>query len=539
MADWYCSSVKWTSITAWAASTAYSVGDIRRQVGTPAMANRRAFRCTTAGTSGGTEPAWVLTKGATTNDGTVVWTEVTGNSSYGWSAAHAKMSNSAAWMAAGDRLFVGDAHANTENNGNTIAFPGTSALPNIVLCVSEAGSVPPVSADLRTTAQEAPTGGSAITITGCHYSYGIKYIASNNFTAGAANAVAASGVFDNCVIGCGTGSHIYIGSLNISLYPNLQVFKTTNFQFGATTSRLSIGCPFVWEGGSIVGATLPTILFAYIHGASYTCGRGFILGVDLSTLGSGKSLVDVSTSQWPNIFIKDCKLGASVAMTSGISLGRGGPILDIVNADSADTNYRFYRFRYSGEIFHETTVVRTGGATDGTTPVSRKMTTSANAALLGPLESDWISYWNEITGSSVTITIEVITDNVTLKDSEAYIEVEYLGTAGFPLGNYANDRVADVLAAAVNQDSSTVAWTTTGLATPVKQKLSVTITPQEKGLFRARVCLAKASTTMYFDPLILASSGRQFMLGESGYMNEAVQAGGATTSLILQPSGIL
>lgn len=58
--------------TAWAASTAFAVGDIRRA--TAAQATGLWFRCTTAGTSGSSEPNWPTESGNTTTDNTVVWT---------------------------------------------------------------------------------------------------------------------------------------------------------------------------------------------------------------------------------------------------------------------------------------------------------------------------------------------------------------------------------------------------------------------------------------------------------------------------------
>jgi hypothetical protein len=58
------------ALTAWAATTAYSLGDIRR----PAIDNGLRYEVTTAGTSGGSEPTWPTTVNATVADGSVVWT---------------------------------------------------------------------------------------------------------------------------------------------------------------------------------------------------------------------------------------------------------------------------------------------------------------------------------------------------------------------------------------------------------------------------------------------------------------------------------
>ena len=62
------------AVSAWSASTAFSVGDIRR----PSVNQGTGlfFRCTTAGTSGSTEPAFPNSVGDTVNDGTCVWTGI-------------------------------------------------------------------------------------------------------------------------------------------------------------------------------------------------------------------------------------------------------------------------------------------------------------------------------------------------------------------------------------------------------------------------------------------------------------------------------
>jgi lambda family phage minor tail protein L len=62
------------AVAAWAASTAFSVGDIRRA--TTDQASGLFFRCTTAGTSGSSEPSWPTDITSTVTDNTCVWTAI-------------------------------------------------------------------------------------------------------------------------------------------------------------------------------------------------------------------------------------------------------------------------------------------------------------------------------------------------------------------------------------------------------------------------------------------------------------------------------
>lgn len=62
------------AVAAWAASTSYSLGDVRK-----ATANQLTgvhFKVTTAGTSASSEPTWAATFGSETTDGGVTWTAV-------------------------------------------------------------------------------------------------------------------------------------------------------------------------------------------------------------------------------------------------------------------------------------------------------------------------------------------------------------------------------------------------------------------------------------------------------------------------------
>ncbi len=71
-----------TANPAWAASAPETVGAL------VVDGNGNLQRCTTAGTTGATAPAWATTIGATTSDGTAVWTLVATHSAPGPLIAH-------------------------------------------------------------------------------------------------------------------------------------------------------------------------------------------------------------------------------------------------------------------------------------------------------------------------------------------------------------------------------------------------------------------------------------------------------------------
>lgn len=456
-----------------------------------------------------------------------------------WTNAKTTLAAAFSAAAAGDTIFVSEDHAETQSTTMSLSPPGTAAAPNKVLCVNHLGSVPPVSADLRTTAAVSTTGATQIDFSGGYvYVYGITFTAGSGFVSSAfvglnsAAGTAAGYYFDACVLGSGStggSATLTIGGFGSNQRNFLCVLNNTKIKFGSAGQKINIqqATPFVWlNTASAISGTSPTTCFGDTAQGS---NSWFVFqGVDFSNVTSN---LFAPGSDPIFVNMRDCKLGAAVTVVSGAWGAPGAGRLEMVNCDSGNTNYRYYKSDYFGTEQQETTIVRTGGATDGTTPVSRKLVSGANTNWHWPLDSEWIEYWDNSPGAK-TISIPIITDNVTLTNADAWIECEFLGTTGFPLGNFANDATADILAAGSNQPTDTSTWTTTGLVTPVKQLLSASCTTTGKGLIRARVRLAKPSTTLYFDPLILASSSRQFMLGESGYMNEAVQSGGGGGILV-------
>lgn len=69
----------------WEAATAYTVNDYVRPTAGPT--GNDLFKCTTAGTSGGSEPTWPTGEGNTVNDNTVVWTAVAHDYTYDFNEA--------------------------------------------------------------------------------------------------------------------------------------------------------------------------------------------------------------------------------------------------------------------------------------------------------------------------------------------------------------------------------------------------------------------------------------------------------------------
>lgn len=461
-----------------------------------------------------------------------------------WTNAYTTLSTAITGKAAGDTFYVADDHAETQASAMTLTSPGTSASPIRIICVNTHVTTPPTAT--ATSATVTTTGAFNLTFTGGGaYVYGITFSgasgAVNNgitFTNGSA---ALAWTFDNCTLKQPSTNNqtIALGSASGSNSGGIVTLINTSIQFGSTGQGLAFySCALRWFGGSVSGSTFPTSLLQPQGGNG---GKAIELyGVDLSNLGSGKSLVSVAGASSCKTFIRDSKLGASVSAITGTVSAVGNIEVYLENCDVASgTNYRFEQYKYQGSIKQETSKVRaSGGATDGTTTISHNMTTLASGpSLFSPLEGPWVSQWNETTGSSITITVECCTENVTLTNADCYLEAEYLGTTGNPLSLVSNTRAADIFATPANLTTSAVSWN--GFSVPAPQKMSLTFTPQVKGLIRARVCVAKASATVYVDPQIAVGSGptisRSYLLAGFGTAINETSSGAGSASIMVHP----
>lgn len=456
-----------------------------------------------------------------------------GNGGTSWADAYATVAKALSVISAGDTVYVSQAHAETQASAMTWTSPGTAGNPCRIVCVND-GATPPTA--VATTATVATTGSFVIAFgTGSAYVYGITFSSTTGasgfgFTMTATSA-ASDWVFDTCgfVLNSTASTARWIMGVSGSVKEQRLLWINTTVKFGHIGQGISTaGARFEWRNtaSAIAGTNVPTNLF--ILGAN-NGGIVELSGLDLSALGSGKSLISPSTSV-VRFYLRNCKLGSGVAALSAAITAPGGVDVYLDNCDSGNTNYQMAQYKYQGSILQETTHVRAaGGTSNGTTVISHNLTTLASSpTLFSPLEGRWLEQWNETVGSAVTVTVELCTENVVLTNADCYLEVEYLGTSGFPESVFVNSRVANVFAAPASLNTSSVTWS--GFTTAAPQNISLTFTPQVKGTIRARVCVVKASATVYVDPQIAVSGGptisRSYGIAGSSSINETSAGSG-------------
>ncbi len=238
-------------------------------------------------------------------------------------------------------------------------------------------------------------------------------------------------------------------------------FQDCGVKFANAAQSISVRqARFVMEGGSLLsGGTSPTSFVVFAGDGA----MALLDGVNLVNAAAAVNIFSPSTMPVTGV-IRNSKLPASWSGALGVPTGPAQRF-EMYNCDSTDTNYRLWISDFTGSVKSETTIVRTGGASDGTTALSWKMDTTANALYpMLDMRSPEIVAWNT-TLSSITATVEIVHDtNVAagqgagtgsrFQDDEVWLEVMSLSTSGFPLGTWTRDSKADVLAAAADQTDS-------------------------------------------------------------------------------------
>jgi hypothetical protein len=437
-------------------------------------AGTHIFICTTSGAAGtGAEPTWVTTSiGSTTVDASATWTYM-GTSFANWAAPHHHLRNAQQtnW---GDapiaKFFVGHDHAYLSPTGaSTYSWQarGTMSAPVDVLCVSTAGSVPPVSADLALTGSEgcAPGGNNNMQITGAlRVCYGLIFNPDRAISINANDSTDKN--FESCQFRPGGSGNPMISFKD----GNAEGFTTLlncKLKFAATSSGISTSGAMEMIGGSIdTGGSVPASLIS--NGGSSDTKFTF-RGVDLSFLSSSTLYTDGGGGPDHIFQFLDCKMPATYTPTTTITsnLSRATCQMYISRCDNSGTNYKFTYTDPTGRIDADAVVVRTGGALDGAQNFSWKFVTTiyANAGN-DPLQTPKIGIWNPTTAANVTVTLRGIVNAAAVPtDHDMWMEVDYHGASGNPQSTHASTRFADYLAAPINLTAdNTSAWDTNASA---------------------------------------------------------------------------
>lgn len=467
------------------------------------------FICSIAGTSGsGAEPSWTLTAGVATVDNTVTWICIGAIGNFAaFAAPHSRILNADAanWqtVAGANDIYVSSAH--NESQGSALGLAGgqgTVAKPNRYISVAN-NVAPPT----------AMTAGAAVSTTGAFaltFTLSGNYIGFNFTSGSGANAIALnvgtsssfnvqnSIIMESCTLKTGgtTGGSITLANTDPGSATNafINLLKCT-FLFSSTASRILCqnGNIQLAGGAAATSGSVPTTLF---NTSADTITNVLVRDFDLSAVTG--TILNIASNSSQNIGgyfkMENCKLGASVAMTSGTLQGPGDLRFMMRDCDSGTKNYRHYETSYFGTAQSETSIVQS--ASDGTTTQSVHLTTSANTGFYSPFEYlETFDFWNDTVGSAVTMTAE-ITCASQLTNGDIYLETEYYGSSAAPFASIATTRKVDSLASNTNVPSSAASWTN---GQGFNMKLQNTITPQMKGLMRGRLFMIKPSLDVYAD----------------------------------------
>lgn len=431
-----------------------------------------------------------------------------------WAKASTTLQTAITGSAAGDRFLVDKTMAESIGSVQSLAFPGTTASPNTILSVTNTG-LPVAPADLAAGASFVTTTTFNLTITGTIYVNGYTFLSgttgATQLTLNGQSTTATYQIYENCTVGAGTGGsgNLVVGNAGLATTPQrIDLFNTTVQLPNAASTILVKGNGITnWLGGSLTG-TAPTSLFAGTAG-TWEASEITVRDVDLSLIGAAKSLVNLTNTNGPtHITFANVKVSASLGgVTTGTQPGIGGVVVDFVISDSTGAVTREEHYDYAGNIVQDTTVTRTGGASDGTTAKSWRVTTNANAARLKPLVSPYIVQW--IASGTKTCTVQIATNNVTLQDLDTWLEVEYLGSASTPQGTIARLTNGAALpnvitSSGTNLPTSVVTWNSVP-GTPVKQSIgtgALVFNLSGYALFRAYIAKPSLGGTYWIDPIV-------------------------------------
>lgn len=411
-------------------------------------------------------------------------------------------------VVAGSLVLVHHAHdAHLGSSPAQITSAGTLASPIRIICVDKDNADAVSTGAKETVAQ-------ALFLRGSYLYSGIDWRVGNpgynhHLHIGGASTAPSRQIFENCSFSmnsAATGVRIYLGNGNN--YSDVVIRKSL-FRFGSASQsfRVEHG-PINIEDCTFTG-TCPDTLFSP---TSVRPGPLKLSGCDLSAFPTSFTIVEAAApSSKGTISLVNCRMpsGWSATIFSESPLNCPEAVVLENCGDDAGT-WRACMENTCGKASRINDTYRSGGAAQDGTPFSWNVETSAYCSDFAPFQLP-LAAWNDTTGSSRTLSVEVAIDRSSaLTEGEADLVVEYLGSADDPRSTYLADGPgADPTfpwgtpgaSGRTTQSASSAAWTRGSAATNEhKQKLSVNITPNMKGWLRAWVRLKAANMTLNVCP---------------------------------------
>lgn len=423
-----------------------------------------------------------------------------------WALAKATIAGTtgaASIESAGDVIAVASGHAETSAANTSISLFGSVGTTTSIVSVNDSGDPMPPTAALAGATIETTGNGiisfNAATAAGSVYCEGVSFIAGDGTGTARIDVVSAARAvmtFKDCLFynrANSTSARIGLQSNNANSTLMRLVNPTFRFSNAASVLRVTGAQLDIRGGGLHASSVSPTNLFDGGFNAAHIIRW---TGGDLSAAGVGMNLVAATglNSTW-DVVMRRMRLPSG--WTGGLSAAGvlSASRLELHESMAGTTPIGLWIRTQQGEILDEQTIQNN----DGSAGESHKFVTDAAASPLTPLAGHEIVVPNTTTGTPITLTVEVVTDGVTLTNEDCYMQVRYLDASR-------DDQVESsqmaILGTPANLPTSTANWTTTGLSSPTKQKMSVTVTAGVAGYLIVTPFVGKPSTTVYVDPSV-------------------------------------
>jgi len=400
-------------------------------------------------------------------------------------------------VVAGDTIYVAHDHAEAPGANLTVTFPGTPANPNIVLCVLNTATHPVASTDWRTTGSVATTGIFSITTAGSAYIYGLTFNAGITAAGICGLTIGLNGncfqYYDACVLRLSSttnsaSTRITIGATGNGT-PSRIVLNNTQMSFNGIAYNLALSQGEIeWRNtGTPFPASVPTTLIAVVSQPILFTFEG----IDFSSMVAGKSFIGTINSQYRLNFY-GCKFGGGTISPATTSPAAEVYVVGSGLAASTTTSLA-QKYALEGTETTDITIIRTGGASDGTVSVSRAYTPAAGALSLRPYAGLPMVKWNDTTGSNVTVTLYGIWNAAALPtNAQIWFETAWHGDATSPLMALQHNSRSNLSAAATNWTTDGSPWDATARANTTPYALGAAIKTSNTG--RVFFCTTAGTT---------------------------------------------